>query len=265
MNNTARIGLVLPLLSLGLAGCTDGHPVSAPTAPSSISQPSPQPAPQPSPQPTGLQPTVTSITPNTGSTRGEAWVVITGTQFQSGARVTLRIDGSPHWSGGVARASVMPDGTISLTTSASAAGRVDVTVTNAGGLSSTLAGAYTFAPPETFDSNGDWRGDNDDDSKGNFVVQFTIRQNMLVSVSCHDINDGHSGAVLTLPSGSPVHNGEFSFLGDDGAAVSGRLVSPVEAKGTVNVGPCKNITWVAENGRRARGNKGGVVQSSGRS
>jgi hypothetical protein len=79
---------------------------------------------------------------------------------------------------------------------------------------------------------------------------------MLVSVSCHDYYDVHSGAVLTLPSGSPVHNGEFSFLGDDGAAVSGRLVSPVNAKGTVNVGPCTGVTWWA--------GKSGVMQRSGR-
>ena len=222
MKNTARIGVVLSLLSLGLAGCNDGRSLSAPSAPSSISQPSSQ--------LTGLQPIVTSITPNTGSTRGEAWGTITGTQFQSGARVTLR-------SSGVAWARVQNDGTIWLVTSASAAGRVDVTVTNPGGLSSNLAGAYTFAPPETFDFNGDWVGDTDD-SIGNFWMQFTIRHDMLVRVSC-------GGAVSTLPSGSPVHNGEFSFLGDDGAAVSGRLVSPMQALGAVNVGPCKNLPWEA--------------------
>ena len=221
MKNTARIGVVLPLLSLGLAGCNDGHPLSAPSAPLSVSQPSSQ--------PTGLQPTVTSITPNIGSTRGETRGSITGTQFQSGAKVTL---GSAElvWAG------VSPNGTIWFTTTASAAGRVDVTVTNPGGLSGTLAGAYTFAPPETFDFNGDWMAYQGD---GPPVMQFTIRDNVLVRVSC-------DGAVLTLPSGSPVHNGELSFLGDDGAAVFGRLVSPVGARGTVNVGPCAGVIWLAE-------------------
>jgi hypothetical protein len=116
-------------------------------------------------------------------------------------------------------------------------------VTNPNGLSSSLAGAYTFAPPETFDFNGDWMAYQGD---GPPVMQFTIRDNMLVRVSC-------DGAVLTLPSESPVRNGEFSFLGDDGAAVSGRLVSPANAVGT---GPCNGFMWYA--------NKSGAVQSNGR-
>lgn len=228
MKNTARIGIILPLFSVAVAGCQDGRSSSVPSAPTSI--------PRPGPQPTG-QPTVTAITPNIGSTRGEAWGTITGTQFQSGATVTL---GS---GGGVAGATVMSNGTIVFATSASAAGRVDVTVTNPNGLSSSLAGAYTFAPPETFDFNGDWMAYQGD---GPPVMQFTIRDNMLVRVSC-------DGAALTLLSGSPVHNGEFSFRGDDGAAVSGRIVSPANAVGT---GPCNGFTWYAS--------KSGVVQNGGR-
>ena len=224
MKNTARIGIVLPLLSLGLAGCQDGRSFSVPSAPTS--------SPQPGSQPTG-QPIVTAITPNTGSTRGEAWGTITGTQFQSGATVTLG-------TGGIAGARVQPNGTIFFTTSASAAGRVDVTVTNPNGLSSSLAGAYTFAPPETFDFNGDWNAYQGD---GPPVMQFTIRDNMLVRVSC-------DGAVVTLPSsGSPVHDGEFSFRGDDGAAASGRLVSPANAVGT---GPCNGSKWYADKSGAAK-------------
>jgi hypothetical protein len=223
MKNTARIGIVLPLLSLGLAGCNDGHSLSGSSAPSSISQPSSQPG----------QPTVTSITPNTGSTRGDGWGFITGTQFQSGATVTL--------GNGVARTYGQSAVTIYFEANASAAGRVDVIVTNPNGLSGNLAGAYTFAPPETFDLNGDWIADayNNASTDREVEMQFTIRDNMLVRVSC-------DGAVLTLPSGSPVHNGELSFLGDDGAAVSGRFVSPVRAKGTVTLGPCIAGPWWAD-------------------
>src|SRR4029453_10267197 len=158
MKSTARIGIVLPLLSLGLAGCQDGRSSSVPSAPTSSSRPGSQ--------PTG-HPTVTASTPNTSSTRGEAWGTITGRQFQSGATVTLG-------SGGIASARVQADGTIFFTTSASAAGRVDVTVTNPNGLSGRLAGAYTFAPPETFDFNGDWMAYQGD---GPPVMQFTIRDN----------------------------------------------------------------------------------------
>jgi hypothetical protein len=38
------------------------------------------------------------------------------------------------------------------------AGPVDVVVTNPGGRADTLAGAYTYAEPETFDFNGEWWG-----------------------------------------------------------------------------------------------------------
>jgi IPT/TIG domain-containing protein len=139
MKNTGRIRLILPLLALGLAGCDDGHSLSAPSAPSSISPPAIS---QPSPQPVELQPTVTSITPNTGTTRGGADGIVTGTQFQSGASVILGNE--------VATAYFRNASTIyfEANANAAAAGRVDVTVTNPNGLSSNLAGAYTFAPPE---------------------------------------------------------------------------------------------------------------------
>jgi len=72
-------------MCVGLAGCNDPRASSAPAAPSPISQRLPQ--------PTGIQPTVTAITPNTGSTAGGAWGTITGTQFQAGATVRLGIEG----------------------------------------------------------------------------------------------------------------------------------------------------------------------------
>src|SRR4030095_6628801 len=112
MKSTARIGIVLPLLSLGLAGCQDGRSSSVPSAPTSSSPPGSQ--------PTG-QPTVTAITPNTSSTRGEAWGTITGRQFQSGATVTLG-------SGGIASARGQADGAIFFTTSPPAPRRGDASV-----------------------------------------------------------------------------------------------------------------------------------------
>ena len=102
-------------------------------------------------------------------------------------------------------------------------------------IDSVVAGAYTFAPPETFDFSGDWGACVGDGCTWNWL-QFTIRDNMLVRVSC-------DGVVLTPPSGSPVRNGEFSFLGDDGAAISGRIVSPEVVVGTINVGRCVALTW----------------------
>ncbi|HEX2455067.1 MAG TPA: hypothetical protein VHI99_15305 [Vicinamibacterales bacterium] len=60
-------------------------------------------------------------------------------------------------------------------------------------------------------------------------MRFTIRNDTLVSVSC-------GGSVaLTVSPAPAVRNGDFSFVGDDGLAISGTLVSPVNAVGTINV------------------------------
>ncbi len=61
--------------------------------------------------------------------------------------------------------------------------------------------------------------------------QRSIRDYVLVSVSC-----GESPPVTLAPAPS-VHNGEFSFTGEDEVAISGRLVSPVSAVGTIDVPP----------------------------
>ena len=60
----------------------------------------------------------------------------------------------------------------------------------------------------------------------------TIRNNLLVSLSCS-----------TFAPAPSVRNGEFSFLGDDGLAISGTLVSPVNAVGTIDVTGCREAQW----------------------
>jgi IPT/TIG domain-containing protein len=230
MTRTPPLGILLMCISLGGAGCTDSHPSAAPAAPSPI--------PQPAPQPTGPQPTATAIAPNTGSTAGGAWGTITGTQFQSGATVRL---------GGAVQALVQDESTIWFWTTSHPAGTVDVIVTNPGGLSSRLAGAYTFAPPGSFDFTGDWIAHAGPEYETD--MRFAIRNNALVSLVC-----GSSEAVTLSPSPS-VHDGEFSFLGDDGIAISGQLVSPTNAVGTINVPGCTTTRWWAD--------KSGAIQSAG--
>jgi hypothetical protein len=127
--------------------------------------------------------------------------------------------------------------TVSISgTAAHAAGTIDVIVTNPGGLEARLSGGYTYEPPESFDFNGDWIahvGEYETD------VRFTIRNNVLVSVSCD------MSAPLTFVPPPSVRNGEFSFVGDDGLAITGRLVSPVGAAGTINVPTCPAGPWWA--------------------
>ena len=117
-------------------------------------------------------------------------------------------------------------------------GAIDVIVTNPGGLEARLSGGYTYQPPESFDFNGDWVAYAGPDYGTD--MRFTIRNNPLVSVSC-----GTSGPLTFAPAPS-VRNGEFSFLGDDGLAISGTLVSPVNAVGTINVPACPAARWWAD-------------------
>jgi hypothetical protein len=83
-------------------------------------------------------PTVTSTSPNTGTTGGGTPVTITGTNFASGATVTF---------GGTAAASVqfVSATQITVTTPAKSAGAVAVVVTNPDTQTGTLASGYTYA------------------------------------------------------------------------------------------------------------------------
>ena len=222
-----QTGIIVSLVAFGVVGCGDSPSPSAP------SPPPPAVVQQPSPQPTGIQPTVTAVAPRVGSTRGGAWPRIAGAGFQAGATVTF--GGLPL------TASVLDAETIAILTPAHAAGTVDVIVTNPGGLESRLLGGYAYEPPETFDLNGDWVAHVGPDYE--MDMRFTIRNNVLVSLSCN------MSQPPTLALALSVSNGEFSFQGDDGLTISGRLVSPVNAAGTINVPDvpgCRAARWWAD-------------------
>ena len=82
-------------------------------------------------------PTVTTISPSSGSASGGTAVTITGTGFVAGATVSL---------GGTAATgvTVVNSTSITATTAAHAAGTVNVVVTNTDGQSGTLSGGYTY-------------------------------------------------------------------------------------------------------------------------
>ncbi len=92
----------------------------------------------------GAVPTVTSVSPNSGSTAGGTAVTITGTNFATGSTVTF---------GGTAATNVVVvSGTmITATTPAHAAGAVTVTVT-VNGQSGSLISAFTYVAPPTVTS-----------------------------------------------------------------------------------------------------------------
>ena len=242
MTNRIRTGITLLMLSHGLVGCADQGSPTAPSAPPppSVQQPSPQPSPQPTPQPTGVQPRITAIAPQVGSTRGGAWATITGVDFQHGAKVRLGDSTVSSWT--------YDSTTIAIwETAAHAAVAIDVIVTNPGGLEARLSGGYTYESPESFDFNGDWVAHAGPEYETD--MRFTIRNNVVVSVSCG------TSAPLTFAPAPSVRNGEFSFLGDDGLAISGTLVSPVNAVGTINVPACPAARWWADKSGEAAGSR----------
>jgi hypothetical protein len=76
-----------------------------------------------------------------------------------------------------------------------------------------------------------WRNDEDG------LIFFTIRDNLLLSVSCGP------DVTLTFSPPRPVTNGEFSFVRDDGVGFSGRIVAVSDAIGTIKLGSCESNAW----------------------
>jgi IPT/TIG domain len=203
------------LTVFGVAGCGRG-----PTAPSQPELRNPAATILPAP-------TILSVTPSIGSTGGGASIKITGAGLLPGIRVTFGATIMAGWfdkySGGVF-----------VSTPSHAPGSVDVVVTNVDGQNDVAIGAYTFAPPESFDVNGNWRGvsfagDYDE------PFTFTVVNGAVVSITC-----ATSGLVGLSPP-APIIHGEFSYGGEEGVAISGRIVAPNEALGVVNVGPVGNV------------------------
>ena len=94
-----------------------------------------------SPPPPPPAPTVSTVTPNSGSTVGGTSISISGSGFQANATVT--IGGS--FASSVA---VVNSSTITALTPAHTAGTVDVVVTNTDGQSGTKANGFTYSAPQ---------------------------------------------------------------------------------------------------------------------
>jgi len=198
--------IVLLLLAHETAGCSSSSMPASPTAPTGLAAPS-----------------VTSILPNVGSIGGATEVKIAGANL--GTTVTF---------GGVAVQGRFFAGNpaMYLSAPAHAAGAVDVVVTGQGGQLVTLTAAYTYVSPLTFDFNGNWASYGQTDQDG--LIVFTIRDNLLLSVSCGP------DVMLTFSPPRPVTNGEFSVAGDNGVEFSGRIVADSGATGTIKLGACES-------------------------
>ena len=87
-------------------------------------------------------PTLTSVSPNSGSTAGGTSVNISGTNFSAGA--TVKFDTSA-----ATNVTVVNSTSITATVPAHAAGPVNVGVTNSNGQSATLTNGFTYVAPQT--------------------------------------------------------------------------------------------------------------------
>ena len=81
-----------------------------------------------------------------------------------------------------------------MTTPSHAPGSVDVVVTNVDGQNAVAIGAYTFAAPESFDVNGNWRGvsfvgDSDE------PFTFTVVNGAVVEHHMRDVRVGDAVAA----------------------------------------------------------------------
>jgi hypothetical protein len=226
IQSTVVIGFTMGLIS----GCSQspGSPPSPsvlPAAPTAI------------PTPAYAAPVVTEVLPSVGSAAGGASIKIVGTGFMPGMIATF--DGIKL----VARFDFRDPSftTFYSETPAHAPGTVDLVVTNPDGQSHRIEAGYRYAPPDSFDPNGDWGGFslNGTDT----WVEFVIRDNRLVSASC-TYNSRVDLAFAELPS---VRTGEFSITADGGATISGRILSALEMAGTISVPSCTTtpLPWRA--------------------
>ena len=85
-----------------------------------------------------INPTVSSVSPNSGPTNGGTAVTITGTNFASGATVTFGSTAATN-------VTVVNSTTITATTPAGSVGAATVSVTDSNGLAGSLAGGFTYA------------------------------------------------------------------------------------------------------------------------
>ena len=166
-------------------------------------------------------PTVTLITPATGTTSGSTVVTITGTNFTGATGVTF---------GGTDATSVnvVNDTTITAVTPAHAAGAVSVLVTTPGGTNAANS-LYTYAEPPTFTAvlpnNGGTAGGTSVTIIGtNFTGVTSVTFGGVAATSVNVVSAtsitcvtpagaaGSTSVIVTTPGGSNAANTAFTYV-----------------------------------------------------
>jgi Metallo-peptidase family M12/IPT/TIG domain len=155
-------------------------------------------------------PVVSAVNPKTGSTAGGTAVTISGSAFQAGASVTF---------GGTAATSVVVVNatTITAVTPARSTGSVAVAVTNPGGLSSSLANGFFYAPPAPVTSYYtmapcravDTRNANG--ASGGPVLAPSQVRTFPIASAC-SLPAGARSVVVNVTSVSPTASGSFGLF-----------------------------------------------------
>jgi len=210
------------LIAFTMTGCSRSgivEPSGPNVGPSQIPPPAPK-------------PTIVSISPDAGSIYGGGVVTVVG-DIDRRAKATL---------GGVAvHLGWSPtDATKHLLVSpAHTAGPVDIVVTNPGGGSQTVVGAYTYLEPGSYRFDGEWAGYTVDGS--DTWIEFTVRDQLLTSVRCVD----PFNKSLAIDLAQPFVSGKVEVVTDAGR-FSAWAVSPTETAGTIDMKPCGGILrWEA--------------------
>lgn len=164
-------------------------------------------------------PNVTSLSSAVGTAEGGAPVTIMGTNFTPGSTVRF---------GGIGVRATLYGGALFVLAPAHGTGMVDIEVANTGqSQTSVLAGAYSFVEPSTLDFNGSWNGYF---AESEIQIAITVEDNTVTAVSC-------GSAVLEMSPSPTISNGRFAYTGPAGS-VTGRILSPKWAEGTMSLGPC---------------------------
>ena len=220
---------VVAVLALHVVACGSSTPL-APSLTTSTA------VPPPPVTTTTATASVSSLSPSLGSTGGATAVIIKG----AGLAATVTFGGVPVQGRFDSR---FPNALMLVYTPPHAAGTVDVVVGGLTGPSVTLAGAFRYASPEEFDFSGNWSGfgNNGQDT----AIQFTIRDNQLISASCEGIPGVVDGRSVSFSPPVAVTNSAFSYASEDGVVLSGRIVAPNMATGVIRLGPCTSDAWYA--------------------
>ncbi len=166
----------------------------------------------------GPAPTVTSVSPSSGTTAGGTSVTITGTNFVSGATVTFG-------SAAATNVVVVNSTSITATSPAGSSGAVTLTVTNPGALSGSLANGFTYVVPPAVSSlspnNGPAAGGTAVTITGtNFASGATVKFGSTAATNVVVVNG--TTITATTPAGT---SGAVTVTVTNGNGLSGSLAS----------------------------------------